>query len=219
VKPDAREASTKAMDPPSDRQFATPAGRDDDLVTRLARGDSAGAFDALVARYEGKVYRLCRSLLRDPAAAEDAAQDAFVRVWRALPRYDAASGALSTWIYAITRNRCLSLLGRRREPVVAMDEALEVHITEHVAAPAPPIAHDSIEALRALVEELPDGQRTAMLLFYYEERAVAEVASMLGLPEGTVKTHLHRGRAGLLERMKRRGLDDPAQWLEQGGAA
>jgi RNA polymerase sigma-70 factor (ECF subfamily) len=195
------------------------ADRDADIAALLAHGDPGAAFEALVDRYEGKVYRLCRSLLRDSANAEDATQDSLLRAWRSLAGYDATSGALSTWLYAITRNRCLTLLGRARAPEVALDDDTGREIAERVAAPSPPISPDGVQALRALVEELPDAQRSAVLLYYYEERAVGEVAAMLGLPEGTVKTHLHRGRAGLLERMGRQGLAEPSMWLHSGDRA
>ena len=64
------------------------------------------------------------------------------------------------------------------------------------------------------VDELPERYRSALTLYYYEERAVGEVAQMLGVPEGTIKTNLHRARALLLERLRALGLADPAQWLE-----
>ena len=86
--------------------------RDADLVAALARGETVLAFDGLVARYAERVHRLCRSLLRDPAAAEDAAQDSLLRVWRALHGFRPERAALSTWLYAITRHHCLAQLGR-----------------------------------------------------------------------------------------------------------
>ena len=72
---------------------------------------------------------------------------------------------------------------------------------------------DGHALLRGLVDALPDAQRWSLTLYYYEERAVAEVAAMLGLPEATVKTHLHRGRQALRGRLAERGLADAALWL------
>jgi RNA polymerase sigma-70 factor (ECF subfamily) len=209
-----------ALDPFASAGPSPAAERDADLVALLKAGDAGRAFDGLLARYEGRVYRLCCTLLREPAAAEDAAQEALLRVWRALPRYDAASGALSTWIYAITRNRCLTVLSQRREasapgPAGIDDETLETLVAE-VPAPTGPVDDDGVRALRGMVEALPETQRNVIRLFYYEDRAVGEVAQMLGMPENTVKTHLHRGRTALLDRLQRDGLAQASHWFQGG---
>jgi len=83
------------------------------------------------------------------------------------------------------------------------------------AAGSPEPERDHLALLRELVEALPGHYRRALTLFYYEERSVGEVASMLGQPEGTIKTHLHRARALLLERVRALGLGDVKQWLEE----
>src|SRR5581483_297256 len=90
------------------------APTDQDIVELLRTGAMERAFGLLLDRYEAKVYRLCCALLRDGFQAEDVAQESLIRIWKALPRYDQRA-SLSTWIYAITRNRCLSALGQRRE--------------------------------------------------------------------------------------------------------
>jgi len=202
-----------AAPPTTSASASAAARRDADLQALLARGETQAAFEQLVPRYEAKVYRLCLTLLRVPAAAQDAAQDSLLRVWRALARYDPATAALSTWIYAIARNRCLSLLAAHHGPAtaVSLDEvADEVGL---IAACAPHPEADASLWLRGLVAALPEAQRRCVTLFYYEERAVAEVAAMLGLPEGTVKTHLHRARAALLQRLQQQGLADASLWL------
>jgi RNA polymerase sigma-70 factor (ECF subfamily) len=177
------------------------AERDADIVGLLADGEPARAFDRLMARYEAKIYRLCVALLRDPSWAQDLAQDSLLRIWRALPRYDPGSGALSTWVYAITRNRCLTALSRRQPLEESWDEPALQEAAEQVAAPDALAEAGTGAALRQLVDQLPEAQRRAITLYYFEERAVGEVAEMLGLPEGTVKTHLHRARAALRQRL------------------
>jgi len=196
-------------------QSARPDGipPDQDIVELLRGGAVETAFERLVGRYEHKVYRLCCSVLRDPDQAQDAAQESLLRVWKALPRYDQRA-SLSTWIYTITRNRCLTAIERRRIQESLSDPAVELEV-ESVQAGAPERDADQAAILRGLVEELPERYRTALTLYYYEERDVSEVAQMLGAPEGTVKTHLHRARALLLERLRELGLADPAQWLER----
>jgi RNA polymerase sigma-70 factor, ECF subfamily len=186
------------------------AERDRDVVELLRKGSRDRAFEELLRRYEGKVYRLCCALLRDRTQAEDAAQESLVRVWKALDRYDERA-SLSSWIYAITRNRCLTALEKRR-PMDSLDELGEEAELGIPAAGEP--ADGRAEQLLGLVELLPERLRRALVLYYYEERSVSEVALMLGCPEGTVKTALFRARAALAEMLKRRGLDDPTYWQE-----
>jgi RNA polymerase sigma-70 factor (ECF subfamily) len=188
------------------------ARRDRDIVELLAAGAAEAAFERLASRYADKVYRLCLAMLREPARAEEAAQDSLLRAWRALAGYQARAGALSTWLYAITRNRCLTLLERGAPAATTLDdETVQAEMASLAAPPAPD--DDGHALLRRLVSALPEPQRLALTLYYYEERAVAEVAAMLGLPEATVKTHLHRGRARLRAQLAEQGLDDPALWL------
>ena len=87
----------------------------------------------MLKRYEGKIFRLCCVMLRDRAQAEDAAQESLVRIWKALDRYD-GSASLSSWIYAITRNRCLTALERRRVMDSLDDDAIEAEVANLTAA-------------------------------------------------------------------------------------
>lgn len=184
--------------------------RDRDIVELLRKGDRDRAFEELLRRYESKVYRLCCALLRDRAQAEDAAQESLVRVWKAFERYDGRA-SLSSWIYAITRNRCLTALEKRR-PHESLDDLDEEAESGSPATGDP--GDGRSEQLLGLVELLPERLRRPLVLYYYEERSVSEVALMLGCPEGTVKTMLFRARAALAEMLERRGLDDPAYWQE-----
>jgi RNA polymerase sigma-70 factor (ECF subfamily) len=187
------------------------AARDSDIVVLLREGRHGQAFDALLERYEGKIFRLCCALLRDRAQAEDAAQESLLRVWKALGSYDGRA-SLSTWIYAITRNRCLTALTRRRAMESLSDSEVEA---EAQCLASPEADGDGRGAeLRELVDLLPERLRRTVLLYYFEERSTSEVALMLGCPEGTVKTHLFRARAALAEQLKKRGLDDASLWLE-----
>ncbi|HZT03219.1 MAG TPA: sigma-70 family RNA polymerase sigma factor [Steroidobacteraceae bacterium] len=164
-----------------------PTERDRDIVDLLRKDGRDPAFEELLRRYEGKVYRLCCALLRDRAQAEDAAQESLVRVWKALDRYDGRA-SLSSWIYAITRNRCLTALQRRR-PLESLDELgeeAEFGLRTAIGEPCDGRA----EQLLGLVELLPERLRRVLVLYYYEERSVSEVALMLGCPPGTVKTLL-----------------------------
>jgi RNA polymerase sigma-70 factor (ECF subfamily) len=187
---------------------------DQRVLELLKAGDAAHAFECVLEHFESRVYRLCRAILRNPGDAEDAAQESLIRIWKALPRFDGRA-ALSTWIYAITRNRCLTALERRRETQSLSDAAIEQE-ADAASAVVAKDPEDPLALLRELAEELPERYRRVLILFYYEERSVSEVASLLAIPEGTVKTNLHRARALLLERLKLHGLNDPTLWLETG---
>jgi RNA polymerase sigma-70 factor (ECF subfamily) len=164
----------------------------------LAAGRHARAFDLVVPEYKDRVFRLAYSILRDRAAAEDAAQETFVRVWKALPGFDGRA-ALGTWIYAITRNTCLMEL-RRRRPTVSFDDPDSTEAQHAAASIATGPADDpERDNLLRLVESLPRSQQEAVRLFYLEDRSYETVAEQLGMPLGTVKNLLHRARKRLME--------------------
>jgi RNA polymerase sigma-70 factor (ECF subfamily) len=166
----------------------------DEAIIQLVRaGRGQEAFDRLVPAYRRRVFGLAYGILRDRAAAEDLAQEVFVKLWQALPRYDGRA-QLSTWIYAITRNAAVSALRARRRSLSLSDAAVREEAEGLAAKPAP---EPRDEALRRGIEALPDKQRLAVTLYYLDERTVEEVAEMMALPANTVKTHLHRARAAL----------------------
>jgi RNA polymerase sigma-70 factor (ECF subfamily) len=171
---------------------------DQGIEQHLAAGRHALAFDLVVPAFKDRVFRLAYSILRDRAAAEDAAQETFVRVWKALPGFDGRA-ALGTWIYAITRNTCLMEL-RRRRPTVSFDDPDSDEAQRAAAivatAPAADPEHDN---LQRLLETLPRNQQQAVRLFYLEDRSYENVAEQLGMPLGTVKNLLHRARKRLME--------------------
>ena len=184
---------------------------DNDIVILLHACALEQALALLLERYEAKVYRLCCAMLRDGTQAEDAAQESWVRIWKALPGFDRRA-SLSTWIYAITRNRCLTAIERRRNDAFISTVDNETEMTALEAKQAD--TQDLSAVLRGLVDVLPERHRRVLSLFYYEDRSVAEVSDMLKIPVGTVKTLLYRARAALAEQLKLRGLDNPAAWWE-----
>ena len=149
-------------------------------------------FEALLAAYQDKVFRLCYSMMGNRAEAEDAAQESFIRIWKALDRYRGES-AVGTWIFSIARNVCLTAISKRGARRSAPIESAE--------RPKPMVPDHERDLLR-LVGQLPENYRQVIMLFYMEERSYEEVARMLGLPEGTVKTHLHRARKQLATMLK-----------------
>ena len=187
-----------------------PRLRDADVVLLIRAANLEKAFELIMQRYESKVYRLCLALLRDHAQAQDAAQESLVRLWRALARYNDRA-ALSTWIYAITRNWCLTCLSSRQRTVSLHETPVQAEV-DAMAAPDVQGALEQGQVIRQMVEELPEMSRRIVTLFYFEEQSVALVAEALGLPQGTIKTHLFRARAALLARLQRLQLENLADW-------
>ena len=168
---------------------------DDPIVQLIEAGRAEEAFERLVPAYRRRVFGLAYSVLRDRGAAEDLAQEVFVKLWQALPRYDGRA-RLSTWIYAITRNAAISALRSRRHAISMSDPAV---FEEAESRTATTDAGPGDTVLWRQVEALPEKQRQAVILYYQDERPVDEVAAMMGLPVNTVKTHLHRARASLAD--------------------
>lgn len=161
----------------------------DPEVVRAARAGDAAAFEQLVRRYQGEVWRLCVQLLRDEALADDATQEAFVRAYRFLPRYRGDS-KFSTWLFSISRNCALDEVrraGRRRR----MRERLEAE---------PPRRSSDLGTgieVREALEGLPMELREPVVFIDMFGCSYNEVAQILDLPVGTVKSRVHRGRGVL----------------------
>lgn len=170
---------------------------DADVLERMQAKQYRDAFAMLLPRYRDKVFRLTFSMLRNRAQAEDVTQDIFLRVWRALPGF-AGQSQLSTWIYAISKNACLSEM-RKRRPQVSLDVNDDEYHPE-VAALAAPEADDSATvSVTQVLDQLPERYRQAVVLFYMEDKSYEQTAASLGLPLGTVKALLHRARKRLIE--------------------
>lgn len=162
---------------------------DEQIWNHLEAGRYREAFELLVEALGNKAFRLACSMLQDEELAKDVVQEVFLRVWRALPAFERRSSP-ATWVYAITRNLCLTRAARRE--VERKRERSEAPPAAGVPAPA----RASADLERAL-ESLPARYRQVLVLFYFEEKSYEAVAEMLDLPLGTVKTQLHRARSRL----------------------
>ena len=174
--------------------------RDTDLSSLLERRDYDAVLEALMLRYGQKSLNLAFSLVHDRSLAEDLSQVSFVKLWQALPRYDGRA-ALSTLLYTITRNTCLSEL-RKRGRMVSLDELTGANDDDEGALPLPDETDYTARAgaeydAQKLLVLLPENQRQVMTLFYLEDCSVEEVAGMLDMPVNTVKSLLHRARKRL----------------------
>jgi RNA polymerase sigma-70 factor (ECF subfamily) len=183
------------------------AETDEQLMRKVAAGDLA-AFRSLVERWEGAGKRYAYRFFGDYHAAEDAAQEAFVRLYRTAARYE-PTAKFSTFFYTVLGNLCRDRLRAERRRA-ARGEVLEdvFAIDDRVAGAAavePENALDSSEAraaVRKAVAGLPEKLREAVSLREFEGMAYAEIAAVMGANLGEVKTWIHRGRKALVPRLR-----------------
>ena len=191
-----------------------PEGYEEQLVERLKRRDEA-AFNELVRAYEKRVFRLVLRMLGDRAEAEDVAQDVFITVFKSIDSFRGES-KLSTWMFRVATNHCknrIKYLDRRaRGKKGELDELSEHDALESasmsssamVARPDQQAEANQIEGIvRAAIAELDEDQRALVVLRDVENLSYEEIQQITGLPEGTVKSRLHRARLQLAKAVQR----------------
>lgn len=180
---------------------------DEDIRQLLAEGQYHDAFERLVERYSVKVFHLAYSMIGNQTQAEDLAQEVLLRIWKGLPGYHGGA-SLSTWIYTITRNTCLTELKRRAQrPTVSLDEPDLAGVMDRVPALQSSDPEAGLETdVRQMLSQLPEKYRQVITLFYLEQKSYEAVAALMGVPLGTVKTFLYRAKKQLLEINSRRSL-------------
>ena len=163
----------------------------EDLIRRFQRGQP-GAFDALFERYKDYVYRVAFFVTRNSGDAEEATQEAFLDLLRALPRIKLDGPArFETWLYKITVNRCRSRFRRKRPPSADWDELADELVAgvngdpEHSA-----LKRETRDTIWGAVDRLPDAQREVVALRYLSDLSYDEIAEALGINPGTVKSRL-----------------------------
>jgi RNA polymerase sigma-70 factor (ECF subfamily) len=176
---------------PRPGRAAAPGGEiHPDVLERARRGDQR-AFAALVRHYDPGLRRLAYRLLGDRDRMDDALQEAYVRAFRALPRFRGDSTA-GTWLYRIATNACLDELRRARD-VIPLDAVRD----RPSRAPGPADELTGRERLEGALARLAPGDRAAVLLVDAQGFDYREAAGILGVPEGTVASRLNRARASL----------------------
>ncbi|EDM77034.1 RNA polymerase ECF-type sigma factor [Plesiocystis pacifica SIR-1] len=172
---------------------------DEELVTLAGSGRDKSAFAELVRRHQGKVRGLLLRLSADPTLADDLAQEVFLRAYRGLVGFEGRS-RFSTWLYRIAYNVFLNHRTRSKELA-----ALPTGFESQAAAPEgelSPSRFDMRRDLAAAIAGLPERYRAVVTLYYLEDVSYPEIAEVLDLPLGTVKTHLHRAKKLLRERLR-----------------
>ena len=166
------------------------AATDETLLAGVAAGD-AGAATALVRRYQRRVYGLARAVLGDPSAAEDVAQETFVRMWRHAEAYDPRRASVATWLLTIARNLAIDAVRlRRAEPT---DPAVLVAWQLPSAEPDPAdsaVLDDDVRRVRTALAALPPEQRTALVRAAFLGQTAREIGEYESIPLGTAKTRI-----------------------------
>jgi len=204
--------STAAIRPASPVPEATFLSADDsDLsLVRLAQRGDTGAFDALVRRYQHRVVKLVTRYVRDPAEAEDIAQEAFIKAYRALPRFRGDS-AFYTWLHRIAINTAKNTLtARGRSPIEyhldGPDGEESYEIQGRMKDTATPEALALTEEIRTIVtaaiDRLPEELRRAIQLRELEGLSYEEIAARMQCPVGTVRSRIFRARESIDVRLR-----------------
>jgi RNA polymerase sigma-70 factor (ECF subfamily) len=182
------------------------------------------AFTMLVEEHQTHVYNLCYRMLGEPEAAEDAAQESFLRAYQNLHRYD-QSRPFPTWLLSIAAHYCIDRLRRRKLSVFSIDEENDDGSTFEIADPASPdpeaesVKHEERDRLHNMLKDLDETDRAAIIMRYWYDYSEVEIAESLRLTVSAVKSRLHRARrslAGMWEeqtprtRPERRPHESPA---------
>ena len=168
-----------------------------ELIARLQKRDEA-AFEELIRQYEKKVYTLCFRMCGNGEDAEEAAQDAFLALWRGIDRFRQES-SLSTWIYRLATNACIDTLRRRKKQsgsVSLDDEELFVDAVDTSPQPQETVEHrETQKLLQEGLSALPEEYRKVLILREIEGLSYTEIAESASIELGTVKSRISRGRS------------------------
>jgi RNA polymerase sigma-70 factor (ECF subfamily) len=183
---------------------------DNEIIANILGGEKR-RFAQLVDRYRDQVMTLAVRMLRNREEAEEAVQDAFIRAYNGLGKFE-GSAKFSTWLYRIVYNVCLTRIERRPASAysIEFDEERHYEIEEVAAFRRPDFdleSKDLIELVRDMIDRLPQHYRSVITLFYIQELSYAEICEVSCLPLGTVKAHLFRARS-LLQRQLREKLEE-----------
>jgi RNA polymerase sigma-70 factor (ECF subfamily) len=176
---------------------------DEPARVNQAQHGSDEAFTDLVEAYQTHVYNLCYRMLGDPASAEDAAQETFLRAFQNLHRYD-ASRPFPTWLLSIAAHYCIDRLRRRRFAVTSLDQeqdegGVELPDLETPNPEAESLRREQGEQMQLALDRLSSIDRAAVVLRYWHEYSEVEIAETLNLTVSAVKSRLHRARRDLAD--------------------
>jgi len=175
-----------------------------ELINGALSGDR-NAFSGLVSTYQTPIFNLCYRMLGDRCEAEDAAQEAFLRAYSRLDRYDPGR-SFKTWLFSIAAHYCIDRLRRRRIQWVGIDdEPIQYHPALREQSPGPQEMaerHERSAGIQALLQQLSPQDRAAIIMRYWYDLSYEEIAEATGVTISSVKSRLHRARVSLGELMR-----------------
>jgi RNA polymerase sigma factor (sigma-70 family) len=190
--------------------------RDDQLVELVAEKD-AGALEALYDRYGRAAYSLARRILTDGTLAQDVVQEVFLSLWRDARRFDVGRGTVATYLLSMTHHRSVDAV-RREENLRRWrisDEVLEFQPDPKARVEDQVESAERRAEVRAALAVLPPAQREALLLAYFGGYTQREVAALVGVPLGTVKTRMAAGMRKLKEALQDAGREKQHPWTRR----
>src|SRR5207245_6273064 len=185
------------------------SGLIDKEFVKLCLGGDADAYVGLVERYGGRMYNIALRITNDRDAANDCAQEAFIRAYRALQHYD-PSLPFGPWLFRIATNASLNHVQRWHAHGTVVNELPDSPEDQDEGPEATTLRREELAEVVSAMEELPAPYRAALTLRHMQQLSYQEVADALEIPLGTVKTHLHRARAALKARLAARRHARPA---------
>lgn len=177
-------------------------GVPDEVLARRAGLGDRRAFGSIVDRHGPSLYRYAHRMLDDPRDTEDCVQEAFAAAWTSLPNFEGRS-SLRTWLFAVTAHKVRSLQRRRSRTALPLPFAPDDEVDRRAVDPQRSAEDaDLLDALNAVLHELPAGPRSAWLLREVEGLSYDQIAEVSGTTPSTVRGQLHRARAYLIPRME-----------------
>jgi RNA polymerase sigma factor (sigma-70 family) len=192
-------------------------GLQDGQLVQLVAEKDAGALEVLYDRYGKVAYSLARRILTDEVLAQDVVQEVFLSLWRDARRFDAGRGTLATYLLSMTHHRAVDVV-RREENLRrrrTSDEVLEFQPDPNPGVEAEAEAGERRAEVRAALAQLPPAQREALALAYFGGYTQREVAALVGVPLGTVKTRMAAGMRKLKEALREAGHEEQQPWTRQ----
>jgi RNA polymerase sigma factor (sigma-70 family) len=190
--------------------------RDGELVELVAQKD-AGALEALYERYGRAAYSLARRILTEETLAQDVVQEVFLSLWRDARRFDAGRGTVATYLLSMTHHRAVDVV-RREENLRrwrTSDEGLDLEADPKVRVEDEVLSTERRAEVRSALQELPAAQREALLLAYFGGYTQREVAALVGVPLGTVKTRMAAGMRKMKAALRDAGREEQQPWTHQ----
>lgn len=195
-------------------------------IVQQVKNGNIEAFEALVKAYEKRVYNIALKMLGNPEDAEDAAQEAFIKAYMSIGTFRGDS-RFSVWLYRLTNNCCIDLLRKRRDKMSlsvtgADGETVELDIPDERSGPEDEVIKKELRlSVREGLEKLPEEYRRILVLREIGAQSYAEIAEILDIDIGTVKSRIFRARKKLLELLRSDGnfFDVPASDYSEGRCA